>query len=217
MLGRRSLPVGAFFMVLILALAGLGVGYGLWSKLLTIDGTVNTGTVNAIFDIAFTDDDNKIDNPDKDPNDAGPCPAFGSGSCDPSSFGPKPTRYDKDVAICVAELDAGQMSLTVTVQNGYPSYHCTVWYDILNNGTIPIKLQNLFLEPVNFTNGLEVTIGLSELACGMQIDPDKSSQADIHIHVEQEAAQEATYTFTGQLWLVQWNEYFTDLCTGTSG
>lgn len=209
MLRRNSMPIGALFMVLVLALAGLGVGYGLWSKLLLINGIVNTGTVDAMFALAFTDDDNVVNNGDKDGGatpDDGECELFGTGSCDPKAFGPNPDRYDKDVGVCRAAVSADGMSLTVTVANGYPSYHCTVWFDILNSGTIPVKIQSLTLAPLNFTEE-QVTVALSQLTCGQQIDPNELAQGDVHIHVEQGAEMDATYTFTSDLLLVQWNEF----------
>jgi hypothetical protein len=92
------------------------------------------------------------------------------------------------------------------VTNGYPSYHCTVWFDILNSGSIPVKIQSLTLNHPGFTEE-EVTVELSELACGQQIDPDELAQGDVHIHVEQGAAMNAVYTFTSDLLLVQWNEF----------
>ena len=227
MLKRKVLPVGTLFMVLVLALAFLGVGYGLWSKLLLIDGTINTGVVDAIFFEAFTDDDDVENNELKDDGDDVVCPV-GGGSCDPKAFGPNPDRYTKDVGHCEAIVDLATdptgETLKVTVENGYPSYYCTVWFDILNNGTIPVKIQNLNVTPVGqWTNGVEVTVALSELACGDQIDPGdlipgggatNLAQGDIHIHVEQAAAQNGIYEFNAQLFLVQWNEYFADQCVG---
>ena len=220
MLKRKAIPVGTLFMILILALAALGVGYGLWSKLLLINGTINTGVVDAIFYEAFTDDDNVENNELKDDGDDVVCPV-GGGSCDPKAFGPNPDRYDKDVGECFAivdlQADPTKETLKVTVENGYPSYHCTVWFDILNNGSIPLKIQSLTLTPENFENGVQVTVGLSQLACGLQIDPgllpsgevimENLAQGDIHIHVEQAAEQNTPYTFSAELFLVQWNEF----------
>lgn len=217
---RRNIPVGTLFMILILALATLGVGYGLWSKMLYINGTIETGTVDAIFHLAFTDDDGTENNDLKDLGDDGVCPAYGDSSCDPMEFGPNPDRYDKDVGHCEAIVDLQKdptgETLTVTVDNAYPSYHCTVWFDILNNGSIPLKIQSLSIAPVgDWTNGEEVTVALSELACGQQIDPGilpdgtitNLAQGDIHIHIEQAAEQNGKYEFDAQLFLVQWNEF----------
>lgn len=220
MLGRKYLPVTALFMLLVLALVTVGVGFGLWSKLLTIKGMVNTGKVDAVFYKAFTDDDGKIDNPVKDDGDVGQCALYGDSSCDPKAFGPLPARYDKDVGDCTAWIDEKDAEiLHVRVDNGYPSYHCTVWFDIWNNGTIPVKIQSLSVIPSDFTNGKEVTVALSELACGQQIDPVSDpalltglAQGDIHIHVEQAAAQGAGYDFEALLKLVQWNEFDPTLC-----
>jgi hypothetical protein len=241
---RKNIPVGTLFMILILALATLGVGYGMWSKLLVINGTVHTGKVDAVFVNAFTDDDGKIDLETKDAGDTGTCDVQHNdpGSCDPSSFGDvgaPPTRYDKDVGHCIAVVDPADEThetLKVTVENGYPSYHCTVWFDIENNGTIPVMIQEFSITPVDFENGTQVTVELSHLSCGTQIDPavpvapacasgiegvncvppeppsGEPVQADIHIHVEQAAEQDHTYTFTGNLKLVQWNEYDPDNC-----
>jgi hypothetical protein len=207
MSGRKSVPVGAFFMILVLALATVGVGFGLWSKLLVIKGTVETGKVDAMFAKAFTDDDNTLDDQAFDLGDEGPCPKYGSGACDPARFGPNPGRYDKDVGKCVAVIDRDDKAkLHVTVENAYPSYHCTVWMDIKNSGTIPVKIQKLTLKPVNFEKG-EVTLGLSELACGQQIDPEKVARGDIHLHVEQNAEMRHEYKFDAELLLVQWNEF----------
>jgi hypothetical protein len=214
---KKSLPIGTLFMVLVLALALLGVGYGLWSKLLLIHGSIETGEVDAIFYDAFTDDDGTQNNDQKDAGDTGECAAYGDSSCDPDMFGPNPTRYDKDVGHCTAVIDKDDAEkLHIKVVNGYPSYSCTVWFDILNNGTIPVKIQSLKVEPAGgWTNGKEVTVALSELACGQQIDPgilDDGSianlaQGDIHIHVEQAASMNGIYEFDAELFLVQWNEF----------
>ena len=49
MLTKKSLPVGTLFIILVIALALMGVGYALWSETLTISGTVNTGEVDVEF------------------------------------------------------------------------------------------------------------------------------------------------------------------------
>ena len=50
---KKSLPIGTMFMILVIALALLGVGYSLWSETLTIEGNVQTGEV----DVALSDAD----------------------------------------------------------------------------------------------------------------------------------------------------------------
>ncbi len=46
---KKALPVGTMFLVLVIALAFLGVGYAFWSETLTISGTVETGEVDVEF------------------------------------------------------------------------------------------------------------------------------------------------------------------------
>lgn len=62
------------FMVLVFALATLGLSYGLWANSLTIEGTVDTGNVQVLIVGSFTDDDNKVDDPNLDAGDTGFCP-----------------------------------------------------------------------------------------------------------------------------------------------
>src|SRR3989304_5319431 len=92
MRASRSLPIGTLFMVLVIALASLGVGYGLWSRTLLIRGVVNTGDVSSVFRGAFTDDDGKVDDPALDSGDTGNCPipAGGGSGCAPAPSGADP-------------------------------------------------------------------------------------------------------------------------------
>lgn len=238
---RKSPPVAAFVLLLVLALATLGVGYGLWSKILFIQGTVNTGTVNAEFVDAFTDDDGVQDDVSKDFYDDGDC-EIGDSSCDPKQTGAETQanlvhRYDKGVASCLADVgdlgphagQPGHQGATVTLDEAYPSYHCTAWFTIRNIGSIPVDLHSVSIEgqaavpcatgttPFNLGgNGdADVTIcvsGLTQLP--LQIDPDTWGEEigeedvtfDLDIHVLQEAPQDSTLEFDAEVCLRQWNE-----------
>lgn len=240
MLRRNALPTSGFFMVVLLALATVGVGYGLWSKVLTIEGTVNTGDVNAKFDRPFTDDDDVSDDPLRDAGDNGNCP-IGSGSCDPKVTGAETAqqvathRYDKGVARCEAgrfdpdELQAGQQGGTVDIRRGYPSYHCTAWFPILNNGTIPLHLAGVMVEgkvavrcetgetlelDLDEEEGFDIEVCVSGLPPEgtVQIHPENWQDGlavfylDLDIHVMQDAQQNETYEFDTLICLHQWNE-----------
>ena len=185
----NKLGVGGVVMMLVIALAAIGLGIALWSKVLTINGIVRTGTVNAEFVRAFTDDDNKQDAVDLDFYDDGHCdlPPFDDDgdtsidedpldgvdqdgdtkdgedppgkltSCDPKETGAEDEanthhRYDKDVAECFArvripdqEPQPGSQEASIDMRNVYPSYHCTSWFYIHNNGTIPIHLHSVLI------------------------------------------------------------------------
>jgi hypothetical protein len=109
---RKGLPIGTIVVILIIALAAIGVGYGLWSKVLFIGGTVETGNVDADFDAANTTDTGT--------------------TIDPGS--------DKHVGSCEV-TGVGTDELTITILNGYPGYSCDVFFYVTNTGSIPVKVQ----------------------------------------------------------------------------
>jgi len=161
-------------LALVLVLGTMGVGYAMWDKTLFIDGTVNTGEVNAIFTTA---------------------------SCDDTGIDP---GHDKDVGSCTV-TGAGTQTLTITITNGYPCYECTVNFTVDNTRTIPVKVQTLSAPGAPS----QITVSWTGLTVGQQIDPGQDVPGDIHIHVEQSALENQTdvYTFTAEIYLVQWNEY----------
>lgn len=160
--------------LILLALGSTAAGYAMWDKTLYIDGTVNTGEVNMeILSVASGDP---------------------SGFVDPGK--------DKDVGCTTATVDPGKQSVTVTVENGYPCYEVYVHFTAHNNGTIPVKLQDII---VNNASACITVQGWDSM--GEQVDPCENRDNTIYIHVEQCAEELATYTFTVEFYYVQWNEY----------
>ena len=232
MLHSKTVRIGAMLVAVLVALALVGVGYGLWSKTLYIDGTVRTGTVNARFGAVFTDDDNKVDNAAKDVDDTGTCPlpVGATTSCDPSAPGPNPPRYEKDVGQCFAFWAAedpdpdqpGNQGATISIFNAYPSYWCTAWFDIINNGSIPILIHGVTIDTTAIArcpattkldldgdgkDDLEICVsGLSAAGEEDQIDPGDTFQMDLAMHLLQDAPQGETLTFDAEVFLHQWNE-----------
>ena len=204
---NHKISMTTMMVLLFVALASVGLGYALWSKVLLIDGTVNTGNVTAIFTKAFTDDDNKVNDPLKDGGDTGVCPLFGPGSCDPAASGKNVPRKDKDVGICVAQILEDKMTIQVTLRNAYPSYYCTLFFDFKNTGSVPVKVFTLAAVGPAISAG-HVTARWTELnGVGQQIDPGEEVQGDLDIHVEQSAPQGGQLTFFGKIQLGQWNEF----------
>ena len=198
--------------VVIIALAAMGVAYGLWSKTLFVNATVNTGTVDAAWDYVFTDDSNHVDNPALDAGDTGdttpcPLPVGSTTSCDPKGPGPNALRYDKAVGNCSGWFTtADPTTLKLQIDNSYPSYYCTVWSAIANKGTIPLKVQHVKIT-TNFTNQIEGTFLDPSSLCGIQIDPSQKKDLSGWLHVKQEAAQGVAYSVVMEVQLVQWNEW----------
>lgn len=162
--------MAAVFAALMIALMAVGVSYAMWDKTLYINGTVNTGEVNAIFTTATCTE--------------------------------VPEAEGKDVGSCTVE-GAGTQTLTVTILNGYPCYGCTVDFTVDNTGSIPVKVQSLTVVPPQ----PEISFTFAGIAVGDQIDGGASQAGSILIHVEQSADELETYTFSIEIYLVQWNEY----------
>jgi hypothetical protein len=107
--------IGLLLLVVVLALGALGVGYAMWDKTVYIDGTVNTGEVDATFTDAWCSDT----------------------GIDPG--------YDKDVGSCSVIIDPEDNQLLhITINNGYPCYSCYIFYTITNTGTVPVMVQDLW-------------------------------------------------------------------------
>jgi hypothetical protein len=188
---RRVGFAGLFVMGLIIALGALGIGYGLWSKVLVVHGTVNTGDLNADWDSASTND---------------PVAAVGEVSLDPcSALNPTGcTAPAKDVGSCVVTGE-GTQTLDVTINNAYPSYECTIDASITNTGDIPFNVvgavvKGLEGQPIELL-GSNCTYPLDP-----QVDPGKEFPISCTLHVMQAAAQGATYTVDVQVCVAQWNE-----------
>ena len=166
-----------------------------------------------------------------------------SSSDDPDAFGYGPagvaSRTDKDVARCTRDsADPGVQF--VTVENGYPDYHCTFFGRYRNAGSIPVKVQKLEVfactgagcDPLSGTQltlagntwvyedgtsgpDAELQIGdVPYLECGRQMDPGYNVGSVGYLHILQGVEQDATYRFATVLTFVNWNEFDQAACEG---
>lgn len=174
---KMKTKMTAIFATLMIALMAVGISYAMWSKTVYIYGTVETGEVDAEFSSVTCND----------------------------PFGTIDPGYDKDVGWCecIIGLYGDPQELDVIIHNAYPCYSVTVDYEIDNVGTIPVKIQTITLTNVN----PEITVTVTGIAVGDQIEPGGSVWGDLEIHVEQSAAELATYYFDLEIYLVQWNEF----------
>lgn len=187
---RSFMSAGVLFLVLVGLLGALAVGYGLWSKTLTVEGTVHTGDFDADWDWA-TVSDNGLD----------PC----------TNLNPNGCNYPrKDVGSCEV-AGVGSQELTITIENAYPSYECTITAAVTNTGTIPFNVL------VNGgTSDPELDI-ICEPPSG-QVDPGQEREGWCWVHVTQEAKERSEYTASATLCVAQWNESPTfDECVASAG
>ncbi|MCJ7708580.1 MAG: hypothetical protein MUO38_13305 [Anaerolineales bacterium] len=222
MLHRKGLPIGVIVALLILALATVGVGYGLWSETLHIYGTVNTGEVDAALSIEEVDQLSNV-NQEAAFNDYAPgfcsgytigqdCDDDGSVNDDIEAIDPL-RLLPKDVAECTAWLDAQDPHvMRVLIANGYPSFNCFVMYNVQNTGTIPINIHRpVYTNPnpaaIHF-NGWPPSCYLNntQLDPGAGLGPGEQAFCNLHIHVEQPALENSTYEVSIEIFGHQWNE-----------
>jgi predicted ribosomally synthesized peptide with SipW-like signal peptide len=191
----KSLPVGTLFMVLVIMLALLGVGYALWSDTLVIEGQVQTGEVDMAFSPCGTNDSGTANDPGYDKHVASCECARSTGSIeDPSDDG-----YDQ---------------LNITITKGYPSYSCNVTYDMTNIGTVPVHLYSVLAEYEPEELDVEqvcevwdeVLLDYVPVDIGYQLHPNESVDCSIDLHVRQEAAENDTLTLHKEYWWGQYNE-----------
>lgn len=194
---KPALPAGAFFSLLTVSLAVVGVGYGLWSKSLRVEGTIATGRVHARWTLAN-------------------CAEF-----HPWPDGGFPGEVEgKNVGSTTATIDPSDPQiLHVVLANTYPSYavDCEVHYT--NDGSVPVIVRGISVAGAspNLTGCVLDPGQTSTLACdqltivlvdgvGAQVDPGDGMASSLVVHVEQPAAQKATYKFDVLVCMAQWNE-----------
>lgn len=95
-------------------------------------------------------------------------------------------------------------TLYVTITNAYPciDYYCE--FDIHNTGTIPIKVWYMMLDRGNLPDGATVEIAGPELLC--QLEPSEVAYWTLRVHLDNDAEEGATYTFSYTIDAGQWNE-----------
>ena len=209
---RGLVPGGAVLMGLVVALAMLGVGYGLFSDTLRISGAVATGSVNAAFSLHEVDEGLPRGAP------GGPSD---NGVNEDKEFG------GRDIAECRVRI-AGRLSdavsdvapdaasdvrpdvahhgdvLFVLLHNAYPSFNCYVDFDVHNAGSIPIKVNRPVFGPLPPPNVVSVNLERC-YEDGVEIEPGREALCTLHVHVEREAEPGQVYRFGARICVYQWN------------
>jgi hypothetical protein len=190
---KKALPVGTMFMVLVIALAVMGVGYALWSETLTISGSVQTGEVDIEFSqhpvLECVDVNGELTCPEPpEKADAANCTvAWSNTATDPN--------------------DTGANNLLVTVTGMYPSYHCKVGFDITSTGTVPVHIWQP--EPTGDIPPW-VAYDFSCYPAGFQLHQGESTGVcTMDIHFSNEIAppeSSGPFTFGWTILATQWNE-----------
>ena len=205
---RGLVPGGAVFMGLVVSLAFLGVGYGLWSDTLRISGAVSTGAVNAAFSLHELDEglkrgaangpaDNGV-NEDKEQSGLDTAECYVRIAAQATDAPIAANDSADEVATALASD-----RLFVLIRNGYPSFNCYVDFDVHNAGSIPIKVQKPILSPFD-AQALTVEFE-SCYESGAEVPPGKEVLCTLHVHVERGAQPNSWYRFGATICAYQWN------------
>ena len=198
---RLSASVTAVVLVLALLLAVIGTGYGLWTKTLAIQGTVQTGDFNAKFTAASTNDP---------PVNAAGDPVVSPDPCTPGLNPTGCTAPAKDVGSCTARIVrdshwAEPREVQVVVSNAYPGYECQVDVTLTKGGCVPECIKYVLTDK---PPQLAVT-ELSHLAGTVLDHAGQEVKGKFRVSVNQSAHQDATYRFTvsitAALWQLCWH------------
>lgn len=151
--------IGLLCLVLVLALGTLGMGYAKWSQTLTINGTVNTGTL-----IVGIRDDGTSD------------PVTSGDDFDQEFDFSQGVSVDLDKDVASTESVNGEFKcwhddvkfyhdITFTVTDAYPWYYWEEYIEIANCGTTPAKIDSLEVyhagawKPIHTVSSYEVWSG----------------------------------------------------------
>lgn len=183
------------FAALTIALAMSGVAFAHWSEVLTISGTVSTGTLDVAWsEVCSFDTDDQFD-----------------------PWGEPLAPEGKDVSSITCTIDREDPNLLhVTVTNAYPSIHYFNVVDIHNEGTIPVHVYDVVISNPN-PDKVEVEITYwsydpetpeeppVQLYPPVQLHPCEEIYALIHVHLTQAAEESTTYDFSATIVADQWN------------
>lgn len=123
-----------------------GLAYAHWTTSSYIEGSINTGNVFVGWGYEpGTDDDGNLANDPTGGDDGGGLYAAPPGHRNPADSSADPSdghtyaRYTKDVGACYAGIGGEQgEALQFWVDNSYPSYHCHVFAEAVNHGSVPV-------------------------------------------------------------------------------
>jgi hypothetical protein len=167
------------FGALILSLAITGVAFAHWTDTLYINGTVNTGTFDAELSVG--------QGYDSEP----PC---------------------KDVSSISGTLSEDKNTITVTVSNAYPCIDYYLPIDLHCVGSVPLVIQSIEYNgdlPENTTLKIipDPAHPNDVIQVGTQLHQCQTAYGLLHLHLDEDAAENTTYTFSVTINVVQWNYY----------
>ena len=128
-----------------------------------------------------------------------------TGELDVGFYCPWGNCYDdetKDYSSIARVRDGKNLEITVT--NAYPCVTYTCEFCIVTEGTVPVHFGPWIIDRGNLPAGATVTV--TPDLTGVQRHPTDHQECYISVHLDNDAAQGATYTFSVDLRAYQYNE-----------
>ena len=229
-MGKRRLRAVAVAVVAALLLASAGLVYAHWATRTAIEGEVNTGNADAFWTEWSCTHTGVGADLTALPIGWPASPAWidlGTGFASPGLEDPfRIWQTTDDVA--QTHIDAppglGVTTAVFHIDNAYPSYYEDCEWGFGNIGSIPLTAPYVVIRGLNPETTFASTIFAEDGALWVdfsngfpvaQINPEENERGSFRIHVEQTAAQNASYAFEVLVCTHNWNEPSTaadDIC-----
>ena len=205
----KTTKLGAMFLISILALAGVGMGYAAWTDTITITGQINTGSVEWKFiDVSGTwvwkvydyqtDEIYITDDPLWVPSDIG---------------------YDGELIAYSEAVLTDDHNAVVTYDNLFPCIYFEADVVVEYTGTVPGKINSII--PLNNLGVIDsyttITVTYTPVGglpipvidpMGLQLHEGDQIHAVMTIHLPQDdTLMGITGSFSVEVGIIQWNEY----------
>jgi hypothetical protein len=184
--------LGIISLVLLASLGVTGVAYGAWTDTLNITATAVTGTFDVRFDQAVSNDFGVAADP------------TGAGTWSDLTWTGPTAAHNK----AATEVSLSTLNLTISVADAYVGYVSSVGCTIVNNGSIPVKIDNvsyvLSLPPGRTSSDLDISFS-GALTAGGLIDVGSWAAGAVTIKWNGVPAAASTYSLVVNITASQWN------------
>jgi hypothetical protein len=194
--------LGLIALTLVLVLGLMGIGYAAWTEVLVINGTVNTGNLDATYTTGTNDPAQTND------------PLTGQWSGNNGLVWAPSTHAGYDAAMTTIgvvttndETSTETNVATITVTDAYPGYKSSVALCITNTGTVPFKgsfgaVYNINHPAAGSESDITFIPGLPSSTTVLDVGQSTTMYLDIVVGNVQETG---AYTATVDLTLSQFN------------
>jgi hypothetical protein len=169
----RQIKFGAIFMISIMGLAAIGVGYAHWEETIYVEGIMHTDDIDPAFYFAISND----------PCESGfmpdpwECGVWDKDAEDIDNW--HGARKAKNVGCTDVEIlpdpntDEPDHLLHIVIKDAYPCYYTHPYFEIVNYGSVPVNLYSYKLTELSFDpddegpiNPVEITKNIDLMEAG---------------------------------------------------